>query len=240
MTKRVLRDLGLPTPDFILLETMTAAQDVRLNYPLFVKPVAEGTSKGITPQSLVSCPAELERTCRCLLEKFHQPVLVEEFLPGREFTVGVRRTGRFAQVIGVMEIFLEQKAEPLVYSYSNKANYEDRVRYGLVADKTARRAAEVALAAWHGLGCRDAGRIDLRCDSRGRVNLIEINPLPGLHPVRSDLAILARMAGVSYLELIEGIIRSASERRVCNAPIRSWSPPEKMAPARNIDLRVAI
>src|SRR5205085_6886547 len=131
---------------------------------------AEGTSKGINGNSRVCTPVQLDETCRQLLQKFGQPVLVEEFLPGREFTVGICGTGRNSQVLGVMEILLEAEAEPLVYSYQNKANYESLVRYRLVKDKTARRAAEIALAAWQGLGCRDGGRIDLRCDCKGRVN----------------------------------------------------------------------
>jgi D-alanine-D-alanine ligase len=219
MTKRVLRDLGLPTPDFILVESESAIRDLELTYPLFVKPVAEGTSKGITGASLVRSPAELDASCRYLLQHFKQPVLVEEFLPGREFTVGMRGTGSQAEVLGVMEITLLAAAEPLIYSYSNKENYEELVHYRLVEDMTARQAGELALAAWRGLGCRDGGRIDLRCDRKGRVNLIEINTLPGLHPVRSDLCILARMADISYRELIGGIIESALGRQP--RPVRS-------------------
>jgi D-alanine-D-alanine ligase len=222
MTKRVLRDLGIPTPDFTLVDSETDLRGVTLPFPLFVKPVAEGTSKGITAASHVCSLEQLEQTCSDLLRKFRQPVLVEEFLPGREFTVGITGTGRAAEVLGVMEIFLEAEAEPLAYSYSNKANYETLVQYRLATDKKARQAAEIALAAWRGLGCRDAGRIDLRCDGKGRVNLIELNPLPGLHPVRSDLCILGRMAGVSYAELIDRVIRSAMERQngtgCCRAP----------------------
>jgi D-alanine-D-alanine ligase len=186
---------------------------VTLPYPLFVKPVAEGTSKGITAASRVCCARQLEETCTELLQKFRQPVLVEEFLPGREFTVGIRGTGPRAEAIGAMEIFLEKEAEPLVYSYSNKEHYEEVVRYQLATDDVADRATELALAAWRGLGCRDAGRIDLRCDCKGRVNLIELNPLPGLHPVRSDLPILSGLAGVAYPELIGSIIDSALERQ---------------------------
>jgi D-alanine-D-alanine ligase len=111
-----------------------------------------------------------------------------------------------------MEIILQDEAEPLVYTYANKANYEALVEYRLVTDKTAAQAAAIALSAWRALGCRDGGRIDLRCDRRGQVNLIEINPLPGLHPVRSDLCILGRMAGIEYPELIGRIIDSALER----------------------------
>jgi D-alanine-D-alanine ligase len=213
MTKRVLRDLGLPTPDFAVIESEADLRELDLRYPLFAKPVAEGTSKGITAASRVSCAEELQRICLELLDKFEQPVLVEEFLPGREFTVGITGTGRQAQILGVMEILLEAQAEPMAYSYGNKAHYEDLVRYRLVRDKTARRAGEIALAAWRGMGCRDGGRIDLRCDANGRVNLIEINPLPGLDPIRSDLCILSRMAGITYPELIQGIVASALERQ---------------------------
>jgi D-alanine-D-alanine ligase len=217
MTKRVLRDLGIPTPDFMLIESEADLPKMALPYPLFLKPVAEGTSKGITAASRVCSPEQLAQTSGDLLRKFNQPVLVEEFLPGREFTVGITGTGCDSRVLGVMEIFLEAEAEPLVYSYSNKANYEKLVRYHLASDKKARHAAEIALTAWRGLGCRDAGRIDLRCDSKGRVNLLELNPLPGLHPVRSDLCILARMLDISYPKLIQMIIYSACQRRGRNS-----------------------
>ena len=229
MTKRVLRDLGIPTPDFAVVETEADLGQVTLPFPLFAKPVAEGTSKGITAASRVSTAEELERTCSNLFQKFSQPVLIEEFLPGREFTVGITGTGHHCQILGVMEIFLAPEAEPMAYSYNNKAHYENLVQYRLVTDKTARRAAEMALAAWRGLGCRDGGRIDLRCDSKGRVSLMELNPLPGLHPVRSDLCILARMAGTSYSELISRIVHSALER--LRQPKTSVSPRATAAPA---------
>ena len=225
MTKRVLRDLGLPTPDFVLAEAEADLQQVALSFPLFLKPVAEGTSKGITAASRVCCPQELERTYVQLRAKYAQPILIEEYLPGREFTVGITGTGSRSQVLGVMEIFLADQAEPLVYSYENKANYEDRVEYRLVADKTARRAAEIALAAWRGLGCRDGGRIDLRCDRQEGVSLIEINPLPGLHPVRSDLCILAQLAGMNYTDLIKRVVESALERH----GLSPWATPRRAA-----------
>jgi len=212
LTKRVLRDLGIPTPEFKVIDCDADLRDFDLCYPVFAKPVAEGTSKGISATSRICTPPDLERVCNSLREQFKQPVLVEEFLPGREFTVGITGTGRSAQALGVMEILLENEAEPLVYSYKNKANYEQLVRYRLVRDKTARRAGEIALTAWRALGCRDGGRVDLRCDARGRVNLMELNPLPGLHPVRSDLCILARMGGLTYAELIREIIHSALQR----------------------------
>jgi D-alanine-D-alanine ligase len=211
-TKRLLRDLGLPTAKFALVECEDDVRDVTLDFPLFVKPVAEGTSKGISAECRVCTQQDLEAICGTLLVKYGQAVLVEEFLPGREFTVGIIGTGSDARVIGVMEILLGPEAEPMVYSYVNKAQYEELVRYRLATDATAREAGDIALAAWRGLGCRDAGRVDLRCDRNGDVSLIEINPLPGMHPERSDLCILCRMADVEYQELIDGIMRSAMKR----------------------------
>ena len=101
------------------------------------------------------------------------------------------------------------------------------MRYRLATDATAQQAAEISLAAWRGLGCRDAGRIDLRCDRHGDVSLIEINPLPGLNPERSDLCILCRLAGIDYQELIDGIMRSALKRTRLAPPlhpVRSAAP----------------
>src|SRR4030042_7047704 len=101
-----------------------------------------------------------------------------------------------------MDVRLNSQAEPEVYSYHNKEKYEKLVDYRLVTDDTARAAERVALAAWVGLGCRDAGRLDVRCDDNGIPNFIEVNPLAGINPDRSDLCILAGLVGISYQELI--------------------------------------
>ncbi len=212
MTKHVVRDLGIPTPDFAVVEDDLDIEKVRIPFPLFAKPVAEGTSKGITANSKICCKEDLRKVCRDLLAKYRQPVLVEEFLPGREFTVGIAGTGRKARVLGVSEVLLLDKAEAEVYSYSNKAYYEDRVRYHLVDGPIADEARDVALAAWNGLGCRDAGRVDVRCAADGSVQFIEVNPLAGLNPVWSDLPILCGLAGISYNQLLQMIVESAAER----------------------------
>lgn len=212
MTKRVIRDLGIPTPDFCLVETDHDIAGVDLPYPLFVKPVAEGTGKGITAASKVRTAAQLHDRCRKMLETFRQPVLVESFLPGREFTVGIVGTGAQAVQIGVMEVLLKSKAEPDVYSYVNKEECEELVEYRLVDDAVARAAAEAALQSYRGLGCRDAGRVDLRVDTQGRPNFIEINPLAGIHPEHSDLCIIAGKAGMTYQNLIAAIMASAITR----------------------------
>lgn len=212
VTKRVIRDLGIPTPDFAVIETAADCKTIELALPVFVKPVAEGTGKGISAASKVSSRESMESACRKLLEKYRQPVLVETFLPGREFTVGIVGTGAHARAIGVMEVVLNPDAEPEVYSYLNKEHYEERVSYRLADDETARAARDTALASWRGLGCRDGGRVDLRADAAGVPNFIEVNPLAGLHPVHSDLPILCRLAGTSYQELIAMIMHSARQR----------------------------
>ncbi|MCJ7830082.1 MAG: ATP-grasp domain-containing protein [Desulfobacterales bacterium] len=213
MTKRIVRDVGLPTPDFTVVRELSDLEQVRVPLPLFAKPLAEGTGKGVNAASRVTTRDGLARVCRDLLERFRQPVLLETFLPGREFTVGIIGTGAAARAVGVMEVLLQDAAEQGAYSYSNKKNYTEVVRYRLADDPTAQRAADIALEAWNALGCRDAGRIDLRSDADGEPNFIEVNPLAGLHPEHSDLPILCKMVGIEFRDLIEGVMTSALKRR---------------------------
>ncbi len=208
MTKRVLRDAGVPTADFAVVERAADAAAVRLPYPLLAKPVAEGSSKGIGAASVVRSAAELERRCADLLGRYAQPVLVEAYLPGREFTVGMIGTGAAAEAIAVLEIAVPERS---VYSYAYKKE-DDPVGYRLADDDEARAAGAAALAAWRVIGARDAGRIDVRLDRDGRPNILELNVLPGLEPGRSDLVYCASRAGWSYDELIGRIVASALRR----------------------------
>jgi len=212
MTKRVLRDQGIATADFAVVADPGQIGDVGLAYPLFAKPVAEGTGKGIAAASRIDGPAALDRICRDLLTRFGQPVLVERFLPGREFTVGILGAGARARSLGVMEVVLNDRAEAGAYSYENKQRYEDRVLYHLVDDPMALQAEALALDAWKALGCRDAGRIDIRADDNQTPCFIEVNPLAGLHPVDSDLCILAGKKGLAYNRLILAIVDEARHR----------------------------
>jgi D-alanine-D-alanine ligase len=216
VTKRVVRDLRIPTPDFALVEKLPDIDSVSLPFPLFAKPVAEGTGKGISAASRIKNMDDLRSVCSYLLDRFSQPVLIEEYLPGREFTVGILGSGDEARSAGVIEVILNRGAEDSVYSYINKKKYEELVTYRLVDDETADEAVRVSLDAWKGLGCRDAGRIDVRSDQNGVVNFIEVNPLAGLHPVHSDLPILCRLSGTSYKELICEIMKSALKRVACS------------------------
>jgi D-alanine-D-alanine ligase len=217
LTKRVVRDAGLPTPDFAEVACAEDVACVDLPYPLFAKPVAEGTGKGITAASRISSPELLREVCLRLLDEHRQPVLVETYLPGREFTVGVVGTGRAAEAIAVLEVAYRPHADA-VYSYHTKANYEDLVDYHLVDGALGEACKELSLGVWRVLGCRDGGRLDVRCDAEGRPSFIEVNPLAGMNPVISDLPILCRMAGMEYPELIRRIVRSALQRSPGVAP----------------------
>lgn len=212
LAKRLVRDNGLPTPPFAVVETEEDAEAVPLEPPLFAKPVAEGSSKGVTDRSRISSRAELRETCAMLLKTFRQPVIVERYLPGREMTVGIVGNGGEARVLGVMEVVFKEGTDT-EYTALNKAEWRTRLEYRLLdGDALGKRAREVALGAYRALSCRDAGRVDLRCDEDGEPCFLEVNPLPGLNPVYSDLPILCRMSGISYDQLLGSIVDAARRR----------------------------
>lgn len=212
-TKHIVRGAGLRTPDFAVVDDPDRDfAALPLAYPVFAKPVAEGTGKGVSSKGKATNPDQLRAVCRDLIAKFRQAAIVEEFLPGREFTVGITGTGRKARILGVMEVLLGNNAEPDAYSFENKDKYEDRVTYRLADDAEAREAGVLALASYRALDCRDGGRVDIRSDADGRPNFIEANPLAGLNPTHSDLPILCRKLGIGYDKLIADIVHSALER----------------------------
>jgi D-alanine-D-alanine ligase len=214
LAKRVVRDRGLPTPEFGIVNTPEEASTLSLPLPLFLKPVAEGSSKGVTSHSFINDQEALVPACEELLAQFHQPVLVETFLPGREVTVGIVGNGSAARVLAVMEVMFTDKADAVGYTALNKGEYLERVSYRLVTDEepVAAQANQLALNVYHALGCRDTARVDLRCDARGVWHFLEVNPLPGLNHIRSDLPIMADLAGLSYPQLIGKIVDSAWQR----------------------------
>jgi D-alanine-D-alanine ligase len=213
VAKRLVRDHGLATAPFAVIASVAEAEAVDLPAPLFVKPIAEGSSKGVTGRSLVRERGELAGVCAELLETFGQPVLVEAFLPGREVTVGVVGNGSKTRVVGVLEVGFTDKAEVTAYTALNKKEYEERVSYRLLRDEPlADQAGNLAIAVFRALGCRDVARVDVRCDASGHPCFLEVNPLPGLNHVYSDLPIMARLAGTSYVELIGEILAAAAAR----------------------------
>jgi D-alanine-D-alanine ligase len=211
VAKRLVRDAGVPTPAFAVAER---AHELAgwTDFPAFVKPLAEGTGKGCEAASLVHTQGELYAAVQSAIERYRQPALVERYLPGREFTVGIVGNGKDARVLGVCEILLKANAEANIYSLHNKELCEELVTYAPADDGEARLAATRALSAYLALECRDAARIDFRSDSHGEPHFLEANPLAGLNPWHSDLPILAAQNGTEFVALI-GMILDAGLAR---------------------------
>lgn len=212
MAKRIVRDGGVRTPDFRVIYNESDIEDVAMTYPLFAKPLSEGTGKGIGVMSMINDEYQLRDACVFLLNEYRQPVIVERFLPGREFTVGITGTGKRAKVVGVIEINFLPQSESDVYGLINKKNYEEMMKYTVPEKEMYEKCEEVALKVWQLLECRDGGRVDLRNNESGEPEFIEVNPLAGLNPIDSDLPILSRMNGLDYDGLIEQIMTSAIKR----------------------------
>ena len=215
-----MRDARVPTAPFAVLRDDADAAVCDLAFPLFVKPIAEGTGKGCERASRVGDHTELHSAAQGIRARFNQPAIAEPFLPGREFTVGITGTGDEASIVAVMEIVLRDAAAGSVYSFVDKELCETRVNYVLADDPEARLAGSTALAAYRALDCRDAGRVDLRSDAGGIPQFLEVNVLPGLHPTHGDLPILAGLAGVSYDALIGRIMDACLLRNGLQQPAR--------------------
>jgi D-alanine-D-alanine ligase len=211
LAKRLLVDVD--TPAFQVL--VTGREKLRpLRYPVIVKPNQEGTSKGISGKSVCDDEGRLREVARELIDRYGQPALVEEYIFGRELTVGLLGERR-PRVLPPMEVvFLEAKDRP-VYDYACKQDWQRHVRYECPANltKDELRAVERACrTTFMTLGCRDVARIDLRLTSAGRVYVIEVNPLPGLTPDYSDLCLIANGARTDYRTLIGEILSGAIKR----------------------------
>lgn len=213
VTKRLVSSIGIPTPDFGVVKNLHDIDNIKMPFPLFAKPVAEGTGKGIDRDSVIESYKQLQNVCKRLLEKFKQPVLIERYLPGREITVAILGTDENAYVIGSMEIRIRDKTTIGNYSFRAKEECEKLVTYTPMEHGTLRKSVEkMALETYKLLECRDAGRVDIRLDENNEPYFLEINPLPGLHPTHSDLPMIATQEGMSYTELIGNIVNSAMKR----------------------------
>jgi D-alanine-D-alanine ligase len=209
LAKLVVAASGVPVSPGCLITEFKDLENCSLKYPLFVKPVSEGTGKGITDKSLVRTYAELSKMVEWILKEFRQPALVEEYLPGREFTVGILGYGDEAIAIGGMEVMTINN---LPYSVEVKENYQNYCTYKPLDADIIDECKSVALHAWRALDAVDAGRVDLKADRNGKICFIEANPLAGLNPIHSDLPILSRMYGIEYQTLMELIMKAAIKR----------------------------
>lgn len=229
-TKDFLTAHGIPNARYALIEnegslaTFLARLESDSKFPMFVKPVHEGSSKGITEKNFVRDQGELEAQTRFLLATYDQPVIAEEFLPGAEFTCGVLGNGASARVLPIVGMNFESLPEGALPIYGYEAKwiwdtpdepleiFECPAR---VSPALQRAIEDVVLRAYRILGCRDWSRIDVRLDANGTPNIVEVNPLPGILPNPEDNSCLpkaARAAGLGYDELIQSALRHAAER----------------------------
>jgi D-alanine-D-alanine ligase len=199
---------------------------------VIVKPNQEGTSKGITPRSVCDDEACVRDVARELIERYGQPALVEEYIVGREFTVGLLGERR-PRVLPPMEIVFLSHSERSIYDYVCKQDWQKHVRYECPAKLTKeelRAMEKVCRTTFTALGCRDVARIDLRMTPEGKIYVLEVNPLPGLTPDYSDLCLIANGALMEYRTLIFEILSSALKRWREKQDGRGRPAPEPVLP----------
>jgi D-alanine-D-alanine ligase len=215
LAKRLLRQHGILTPEFQVMNTGREKLSAKLTYPLIVKPIAEGSSKGILSKCVVDDEPSLRKVVRELVDRYKQPALVEEYIAGREFTIGLLGDRR-PRVLPPMEIiFKDKNVKRPVYDYEVKQDWMEHVYYQCPPKLTPQelrsleRAARETFAA---LDCRDVARVDMRMNKDGQVYVLEINPLPGLTPDYSDLVLISKAAAMDYRTLIAEILSGGLKR----------------------------
>jgi len=216
LSKRVLRQHGISTPEFQVMETGRERLSPKMKFPLIVKPNQEGSSKGVSAHaSVVDDEEGLRAVVRELLDKYRQPALIEYYIAGREFTVGLLGDKR-PRVLPPMEIVFLDKANPRpVYDYQIKQEWEKHVYYQCPAKLTPaelKSMERIARETFVALDCRDVARVDLRMDDAGEMYVLEVNPLPGLTPGYSDLCLIANAANIDYRMLIGEILTGGLKR----------------------------
>jgi D-alanine-D-alanine ligase len=216
LSKRVLRQHGILTPEFQVMETGRERLSPKMKFPLIVKPNQEGSSKGVSAHaSVVDDEEGLRAVVRELLDKYRQPALIEYYIAGREFTVGLLGDKR-PRVLPPMEIIFLDKANPRpVYDYQIKQEWEKHVYYQCPANLTPaelKSMERIARETFVALDCRDVARVDLRMDEAGEIYVLEVNPLPGLTPGYSDLCLIAKAANIDYRMLIGEILAGGLKR----------------------------
>ena len=223
LTKRIALSLDIPTPEFWVVNSQEEVDQIPARFPFFVKPLWEGSSKGIRFSSRVDNPGQLNKEIHRLFDHYGGgPALVEEYVPGREVTVGI--LGNHPPgVLGAMEItFRDPEKKDFYYSLEVKRNWREWVEYHAptrLGGFLEKKIEEAALRLFETLRLRDVARFDFRVSPDGQFYFLETNPLPGLNPESGDLVILARKKSWSYEELILKIARSAFERY---PRLKSW------------------
>jgi D-alanine-D-alanine ligase len=222
LTKKILKAENIPTPNFQLFVKGNEALSPELKFPLIVKPNCEGSAKGINKTNVVSNQNDLLQKVRECIDVYQQEALVEEFIEGKELTVGILENGSI-RVLPILEIDFSNCKKSGEYFYSWKMKeFQGNCELGLVPEfycparldkDIAEKVKDVALRTHRAVGCSDISRTDIRLDEFNIPYVLEINPLPGLDPKESNFPIMAYAAGMKYEDLIEAILLSASERK---------------------------
>ncbi len=232
LAKKVMVADGLPTPEFFVVNDVNELKETPLPFPFFVKPVHEGTSKGIRNFSLVKNREELERVVTWLLADYHQPVLVERYIAGPEVAVSMLGNGRDCRIFPHAEIRFT-KENPF-YSFECKTLVDEEVICPASLDPgLSKRIKEISLAAFNSFGCRDFARLDVRINKSGDPLILEVNPLPGLSTTYSLFPIQAAAAGLDYRTMIRMIVeaslkRYGMEQNMNNRKVRAQVPGRTM------------
>ena len=222
-TKEILRYHGIPTPNFQVFRSVNEKLDKNLNFPLFIKPISEGSSKGITGKSLVHNEKEVRKTVDFIINNYHQPALIEEFLDGREFTASILGNNP-PKILPIVEIIFDNLPDdvPKFDCYEVKwifdapdSDIETVVCPAKISKKLETRIKKVALDTFKVLGCKDFCRIDIRLDKNNMPNVLEVNPIAGLIPDPKENSRFPKAcyaAGMTFNEIILSILDAAIKR----------------------------
>ncbi len=216
LTKRILATYHIRTPKYRILLKDEPLRLGGIDFPVIVKPNAEGSSKGITDIAIACDKEQLRSLISKNIAKYNQDILIEEYIGGREFTVGIIGNREETRIFPPMEIICLNDQTPYnIYSLNVKQNFKKLVRYECPASLSAETEAEIINTSgkiYRKLGCRDFSRIDYRLSPDGRLYFIEINPLPGLAPGYSDYPMIAQYSGMDYVSLVRSVLSCALKR----------------------------
>nr|WP_272878480.1 ATP-grasp domain-containing protein [Clostridium sp. Cult3] len=213
---RIFKESGVPTPNFIYVYDIKEIENVNINYPVLVKPKDEGSSRGIHENSLVFNKEELIQRIQKDLEIYNPPMMINEFIEGREFTVGVLGNNDNIDVLPILEVDFSNLPDHLnnIYSFEVKVHYGDKTLFHVPArlkEETKKKIENTAVKAYKALEMRDYARVDIRLKD-GIPYVLEINSLPGLMKGHSDITKMAEAAGIGYKGLIMKIVKNAIDR----------------------------